>query len=202
MPEPSIKGSAFVGVVADLKQLVVSGALTRERLEERLEPADLELLDAEISPGFWYPMASYDRMLDLLVHEEGGDDPRSYLRGRGERAMKRMMELGLYSQFASLEKGWTRLCGRVMMTVASVVYNFLTFEIKYEAAPDATTLGTVSDRFTILIRDGGRLSNHACMTIEGAVAALAARAANGPVKVWSRRVAPEEVEVYTERRGE
>jgi len=175
MPEPSIKGSAFVGVVADLKQLVTSGSLTRERLEERLEPADLELLDAEISPGFWYPMASYDRMLDLLVHEEGGD---------------------------SLEKGWTRLCGRVMMTVASVVYNFLTFEINYEATPDAATLGTVSDRFTILIRDGGRLSNHACMTIEGAVAALAARAANGAVKVWSRRVATDEVEVYTERRSD
>jgi len=202
MAEASIKGSAFVGVVEDLNELLAGGAVPRAALEERLEPVDVAFLDDEISPGFWYPMSSYDRMLSALVHYESEGDPRAYLRARGERAMKRLMAMGLYAQFASLEKGWTRLAGRVMMTMGSAVYNFLSFELQPgEIAADASPMAAAS-RFTLLVRDGGRLSNHACTTIEGAVAALATRAANGAVKVWSRRVGPEEVEIYAERLAE
>ena len=199
MPDPCIKGSAFVGVVDDLQKLVDDGEVTREELHERLEPTDVALLDEdEISPGFWYPMASYDRILDLLVELEGGDDPRAYLLGRGERAMKRLMDLGLYNQFSSLEKGWTRLSGRVMSTMAQVVYNFMTFEIVSDLPDDAVD-GSQGNRFTILIRDAGRLSKSAQTTIEGATAALSTRAAHGPVEVSSARVSTDEVEIYVER---
>jgi hypothetical protein len=198
MPDPCIKGSAFVGVVDDLNRLLGEGRTTREALAERLQADDLAYLDEdEIAPGFWYPMTSYDRMLSALVELEGGDDPRAYLLGRGEAAMKRMMALGLYNQFASLEQGWTRLAGRVLGTISQVVYNFMTFEIVSgaEAAGDATQ----SSRFTIVVRDGGLLSSNAQTTIEGAVAALASRAAHGPVQVTSRRVAVDEVEIYVAR---
>ena len=198
MSVASIKGSAFIGIVDDLNALLSAGDVTREALEERLEAEDLAYLGEEIAPGFWYPMASYDRMLQLLVELEGGDDPRGYLLGRGERAMKRLMDLGLYSQFSSLEKGWTRLAGRVMSTMAQVVYNFLSFEIVSDRSDDDPSLEQ-SDRFTLLIRDGGRLSKNAQTTIEGAVAALATRAAHGPVKVSGQRVSVDEVEIYAER---
>jgi hypothetical protein len=198
MPDPCIKGSAFVGVVDDLNRLLDEGRTTREALEERLQPDDLAYLDEdEVAPGFWYPMPSYDRLLSVLVELEGGDDPRAYLLGRGEAAMKRMMALGLYNQFASLEQGWTRLAGRVLGTISQVVYNFMTFEIVSGA--DAAGDGTQSSRFTILVRDGGLLSRNAQTTIEGAVAALASRAAHGPVTVSARRVSTDEVEIYVER---
>jgi len=198
MPDPSIKGSAFTGVVEDLQKLVAHGELTRDEIERRLDPSDLELLDSPVAPGFWYPMACYDRILDLLVEVEAGDDPRAYLMARGERAMKRLMDLGLYNQFASLEKGWTRLSGRVMSTMGQVVYNFMSFEI-VSGLPDGAPEGVESERFTILVRDGGRLSANAQATIEGATAALAARAARGPVEVWSTRVSTDEVEIYVAR---
>jgi hypothetical protein len=198
MPDPCIKGSAFVGVVDDLNRLLGEGRTTREALAERLQADDLAYLDEdEIAPGFWYPMTSYDRMLSALVELEGGDDPRAYLLGRGEAAMKRMMALGLYNQFASLEQGWTRLAGRVLGTISQVVYNFMTFEIVSGA--EATGDATQSSRFTIVVRDGGLLSSNAQTTIEGAVAALASRAAHGPVQVTSRRVAVDEVEIYVAR---
>lgn len=198
MPDPCIKGSAFVGVVDDLKRLLDEGRITREALAERLQPDDLAFLDEdEVAPGFWYPMPSYDRLLSLLVELEGGDDPRAYLLGRGEAAMKRMMALGLYNQFASLEQGWTRLAGRVLGTISQVVYNFMSFEIV--SAADATGDATQSSRFTIVVRDGGLLSRNAQTTIEGAVAALASRAAHGPVRVSARRVSTDEVEIYVER---
>ena len=198
MPEPCIKGSAFTGVIEDLQYLVANRHVTREELHEQLEPPDMEFIDEEIAPGFWYPMATYDRILALLVELEGSDDPRQYLLGRGERAMKRLMDLGLYNQFSSLEKGWTRLSGRVLSTMAQVVYNFLTFEIISEQADEAGG-ESQSDRFTLLICDGGRLSANAQTTIEGAAAALATRAAHGPVTVSSARVSTDEVEIYVER---
>jgi hypothetical protein len=198
MPDPAIKGSAFAGLVEDLHKLLEQGELSREALCERLPPGDVSLLDEPVSPGFWYPMAAYDRMLELLVELEGGDDPRAYLLGRGERAMQRLMDLGIYNQFASLEKGWTRLSGRVLGTIGQVVYNFLAFEIVSERPEDAPP-GEPGERFTILLKDGGRLSTNAQTTIEGAVAALASRAAHGPVSVSSTRMAPDEVEIYVER---
>ena len=198
MPEPAIKGSAFTGIVEDLLKLVEQEEISRDELHERLAPPDMGLLDEEISPGFWYPMASYDRILDLLVELEGGDDPRAYLLGRGQRAMQRLMDLGLYNQFASLEKGWTRLSGRVLGTMGQVVYNFLDFKIVSDR-PEEGLDGAQSERFTVLVKDGGRLSENAQTTIEGATAALASRAAHAPVRVWGSRVSTDEVEIYVER---
>jgi len=199
MPDPSIKGSAFVGVVEDLRKLEAGGEITREALADRLPEQDLAILEREeIAPGFWYPMTTYDRLLDVLVDVEGGDDPRAYLMGRGEAAMKRLMDLGLYNQFSTLERGWTRLSGRVLGTIGQVVYNFLSFEVVADAADDAADAAG-RERFTILVRDAGILSRNAQTTIEGAVAALASRAARGPVSVSAARVAPEELEIYVER---
>jgi len=198
MLDPAIKGSAFAGAVEDLKKLEEQGAISRDELASRLAPADLALYDEEVAPGFWYSMASYDRMVALLVELEGGDDPRAYLMGRGARAMQRLMDLGIYNQFATLEKGWTRLSGRVLGTMGQVVYNFLKFEVV--SGRDDAADGSQSERFTILVTDGGRLSRNAQTTIEGAVEALASRAAHGPVSVSSARVSTDEIEIYVERR--
>ena len=88
-----------------------------------------------------------------------------------------------------------------MSTMGQVIYNFMSFEILSERADDAPE-DVASERFTILIRDGGRLSTHSQTTIEGATAALAARAAHGPVEVSSTRVSSDEVEIYVTRRSD
>lgn len=196
MPEPKIKGIAFVGVIDDVQALLATDALTQEELEKRLDAQDLDYFDEEIAPGFWYPMGSYDRLLQLLIEESGESDPEPYLRRRGERAMQRMMELGVYNQFASLEQGWTRLAGRVMSTIGESVYNFLSFEYVDQPAPDG-----VRRSYGIRIQDGGRLSDAARMTIEGAVAALSSRAAEGAVKVVGGRTDPDTIELQVTRLG-
>ena len=66
MLEPTIKGTAFESAVVDLCALVESGRLTREELEVRLTPDEIGYLEGKISPGFWYPMKSYMRLLELI----------------------------------------------------------------------------------------------------------------------------------------
>lgn len=200
MSEPSIKGSAFLGVVEDLRRLRDEGAVDAAELDARLAAEERAILDEEVTPGFWYPMATYDRMLQLLVEKEGDRNPAAYLHARGEKAMKRMMDMGLYAQFESLEKGWSRLVGRVMVTISSVVYNFMRWEIHHAEGEQSVT-GEGGEQFTIVIHDDGLLSDNARQTIEGAVGMLSSRAAEGPTEVASARVAPDRVELSCRRIG-
>ena len=103
MSEPSIKGSIFAGVIEDLLKLRDSGRIPREKLEARLTPAELELIEHKVYPGTWYPMASYVRVTDLLC-EMQTLDRGEYFRGRGAANAKRLIEGGLYSQLDFLKR--------------------------------------------------------------------------------------------------
>ena len=97
MAVPSIKGTAFQALGADLSDLIRSGRTPREAVEARLEAEDLRVLEAKIVPGLWYPLACYRRMTELLWEIEGGRDP-AHLLARGARTAERLFEAGLYQQ--------------------------------------------------------------------------------------------------------
>src|SRR5262245_53084124 len=98
---PSIKGSAFLSVVEDLKGLVASGRIRRPELEIRLRASDLRILDDKVLPGLWYPLDTYRRLTEILLEIEGGGKPEYVVR-RGARAAERLFAAGLYLQ---LERG-------------------------------------------------------------------------------------------------
>lgn len=106
MPNPSIKGSIFRGVVEEIRQLRESGRLGEAQLEGGLAETDLELLDQKILDASWYPMESYGRMLDLLCRHVGGGRP-AYYAERGAANARRLMDAGMYSQLDLLER-WRR----------------------------------------------------------------------------------------------
>lgn len=103
MPNPSIKGSIFRGVVEEIRQLRESGRLGEAQLEGGLDETDLELLDQKILDASWYPMESYGRMLDLLCRHVGGGRP-AYYAERGAANARRLMDAGMYSQLDLLER--------------------------------------------------------------------------------------------------
>ena len=67
MSTPSIKGVAFKFVVDAFEELRAAGKLERAELEMKLAEEDLALLDGEIVPGLWYPMASFGRLLEFAL---------------------------------------------------------------------------------------------------------------------------------------
>lgn len=107
MAEACIKGSAIVAVVEDLAGLIEAGKLSRDAIEARLEAADLEILDAKIQIALWYPIDSYERLLQILIDLEGGSDKAGYLRSRGRRTATRLAETGLYVQLRGDSKAAT-----------------------------------------------------------------------------------------------
>jgi hypothetical protein len=94
---PSIKGSVFAGLVEDIQKLLAQKKLKREELTRWLAPKDLVHLDAPVQPFEWYDIRSYDNMSLLLRDVEGGGR-NEYLRQRGARNAKRLLEAGLYQQ--------------------------------------------------------------------------------------------------------
>lgn len=195
MSVPSIKGVAFKGVVEDLEALRACGGVSEAELEASLSEADRAYLDEQISPGFWYPMESYDRMLGVLVEKEGAPDGVAYLKARGERAMKRMLDLGLYRQFETMKEGWGGRVGATMVSLGDAVYNFARWEF---VRPDDEA--AASREFAIELADADPLNDQALHTIEGAIAMLAARAASGPVDVTSERPSRDRIRIEARRR--
>jgi hypothetical protein len=94
---PSIKGSVFAGLVEDINKLLAARKLKREELSRWLKPKDLAYLDAPVQPFEWYDIRSYAHMSELLRDVEGGGS-NQYLRERGARNARRLLEAGLYQQ--------------------------------------------------------------------------------------------------------
>ena len=95
---PSIKGSVFVHLVEDTNKLVAANRVKREELGRWLKPKDLEFLGGtSIQAHEWYDIRCYARFSELLRDVEGGGS-NEYLRKRGARNAKRLLEAGLYQQ--------------------------------------------------------------------------------------------------------
>jgi hypothetical protein len=106
MSKPSIKGSTFAGVVADVNALVDKGRISEEELADRLPPEDLAVLKQNISAASWYDIEIYNRFIELLF-EVAGNGQEQYLTNRGAMAADRLMEAGVYAQLENLRRAVT-----------------------------------------------------------------------------------------------
>ena len=101
--EPSLKGAAIAQLIADVQTCLSRSEADRARLEAKLSPDTVRMLDGKVEIGNWYPVGMYNELTDLIWREEGRGSP-DYLRQRGEKMMKRLMEAGLYQQLDFLER--------------------------------------------------------------------------------------------------
>lgn len=98
MQGPSIKGIVIAAVAEHVLRLVEKGRIASEQLEARLEKEDLALLETKIQPALWYSIYSFERLNQLMVDAEAGDDREGYLRRNGYILAKRMRKMGFYAQ--------------------------------------------------------------------------------------------------------
>ncbi|HTO06855.1 MAG TPA: hypothetical protein VMR86_07325 [Myxococcota bacterium] len=139
---PSIKGSVFCAAVEDIHKLLAAHKLERSELSRWLKPKDLTYLESPIQPFEWYDIRSYARMGELLRDVEGGGS-NEYLKRRGAKNARRLLEAGLYSQLEytrstsfgreSDKKARAEAFGRDLrrlITLTSSILNFSRIEVK------------------------------------------------------------------------
>jgi hypothetical protein len=156
--EPSalcIKGTAFLIARRDLFALIEAGRFSRTALERRLEEADLAVLDPSPLPTSWYPVATYDCVLRVLMDVEGAGDPR-YLVQRARKGMEALMRSGIYKQLERAEsvlrearEGWFERTGHILATLPSAFFNRGSWKLSRDEGRRMFTLeGTGLDGMT------------------------------------------------------
>ncbi|MDH3214114.1 MAG: hypothetical protein OEM05_16665 [Myxococcales bacterium] len=189
MTTPSIKGTAFHSVVDDVNRLLAQQQLYREQVEVALPAAELRLLDEKISPAAWYPIASYARLVELLVEQEASGGAEAYLVGRGVRTAERLSAAGIYQQLdTSLERMGVRV-GAVVVTLARVIYNFTSWN--YEADSSAG--------FAIRVEEAAAFPDVARFTTQGFIQQVATQTAGHRFRVSSERPSPDLVLYHAAR---
>ena len=179
---PSIKGSAFQSVIEDVRRLEGEGRLEAADLDEALTEKDRGILDTVVTPVAWYPMETYARLLELLVREEGGDDPVGYLCTRGARAAERLLA-GAYGSFAAEPGTWGPRVGQTMIGIGKLLYSFSTWGFRQ-----------VADQvFEIEVNDAREFPDVARYTAQGFVRWFAAAAAGRSMRVESTRPSPDRI---------
>jgi hypothetical protein len=178
---PSIKGTAFQSVVEDVNRLRAQQQLSREQLEVALPAVDLRVLEEKISPAAWYPIASYARLVGLLVEQEASGSLEAYLIERGVRSAKRLSEAGIYQQLdASVERMGARV-GTIVVTLARVIYNFTKWRYEADSGGD----------FTIRVEEAAEFPDVARFATQGFIQQAAAQTAGTRFHVTSERPSPD-----------
>jgi len=129
MTPSAIKGTAFESAAGDVLRLVNDGAITREELEDRLEPEDLPLLDSKIMAASWYDIDCYARMIAIVRDVEGGGDDASLV-ARGRAGAERIAATGIYSQLTNVPEKrevYGERFGKIMVTLGPAIFRDVVF---------------------------------------------------------------------------
>jgi hypothetical protein len=193
MAGPCIKGTGFESVVSDVNRLVAEGRISRQELEANLTPEERAQLEERILPSSWYPLATYDKLISLLLEKEGhGDD--QYLVERGRRAAERLYKAGLYRQLDATVERWGERFGSLMNTLGAAMYSET--EWRVERSKDAES----GRRYHIEIEVPASFPECCRHTIAGFIEVLGGRAGGRPVNVRSQRVSPTRIVLETSSR--
>jgi len=182
--ELNIKGTAFLTARRDVLALVESGRFSRVALERRLQQRDLAFLEETPLPTNWYPLATYDRYLRVLLDIEGNGDPR-YLVARARKAMDALMKSGIYRQLERAQVvmreglGWFERSGHILATLPTAFFDRGSWKLSADEAKGSFTLeGTGLNGMT----------ENVAHIVQGALELVAEQLTESPAKVMVQRI--------------
>ncbi len=179
---PGIKGTAIEPLVADVNRLVQEGGISRDVLEARLTREDLEILDQKILAALWYPLATYERLTQVMLEVEGRGD-LGYVVERGRKAAERLRASGIYAQLGRSRRELGDRIGRVMVTLGPAMYQDSQWSFLPEP-PGSSTLYRIEATVSAGFPEVGRYA------AQGFIEHLANLDAESPVRIRSERVSP------------
>jgi hypothetical protein len=166
--------------------------LRRESLEAALQPEDIEWLESKPAPTAWVPIASFARIVELLLRIEGRNDP-AYLRGRGARSAERLFDSGLYAQLrhgsvigelteSAGKRVFKELDGRLMASLSGSIFNFGVWSFRDSG-----------ECYEVEARDSAALPESTRLSAEGFLEVMVERTSRRAVAVTSRRIGADRV---------
>jgi hypothetical protein len=185
--EPSIKGVVVQLAVDAVNQLLAEGKLAREVLEARLEAGDLQILEQKVLPGLWYPLSSFDRLLEVATADlraEGGMDALADL---GREGAGRVLGSEHYGALVDAARGAGKLAGPRLLRLAPLLCNVGRWSFKPEGRAASVQLSEAT-AFPEALR----------YLAQGFLGYLGEQVAGRPVRVASRRPVADRIEFAVE----
>lgn len=180
--EPSIKGIVVQLAVDAINGLLAEGRLSRDALEARLEAADLGILDQKVLPGLWYPLTSFDRLLDVATADARTDGGLDAVAELGKQASARLLASEHYGALVDAAQGAGKLAGPRLLRLAPLLCSFGRWSFK----PDGK-------RVVIEVSEATGFPEMLGYLAQGLIAYLSERVSGRPVQVSSRRPAPDRI---------
>ena len=178
---PSIKATGFQSAADDLIRLVDAKRISRAEVEARLRAEDLRYLDKQLAATTWVPIDTYARLVAILVEVEANGAAEVYLHGRGVRAGQRLHKAGLYRQFEAKTETWGNRVGKIVTTMAAVLYNFTKWSFE---------TGTGRGVWLINVTEATHFPEVARFTTEGFIEYASRAVSGGSEIVRSERPTP------------
>jgi hypothetical protein len=141
--QPSIKGIALQYAVEAVRRLLVTGRLTRDELEVRLDAADLEILDQKLVPGLWYPVESCGRLLEVATAGESHQGGVEAVVAVGVDAAERLFDSEVYGHFVESASARGPRAGFTLVRLAPLLCSFS--EWTFHEAPGGGFVVEVND---------------------------------------------------------
>jgi len=179
----SVKGSLFFIAQADLLGLIQNEKISREELEVRLTPEQLELVDAKVQVALWYPVDAFNAFIRIASEIGGRASPEAPAQ-TGRLSAEQLAKSGLYAQLTESAGGSARGIGRRLVTLGSAFYNFMHWE--YIEGEDVA-------HFTVDVTDAADWSEELRHITTGFIEVATARATGRTVRVTSERPTPDHV---------
>ncbi len=185
----SMKGGTIQAVVEDIHRLVDEGRISETELEARLTPQDLRILAAKINPFGWYPIDSYERMVELLASKEAGGRREAYLVNRGAKAAERLKASGVYQQLSASADDWGPRVGKLMVSIQSALLNFTKWTFENLGADHS---------FRLIATEAAEFPEAARYAAQGFIEYIANQTAPVELRITSERETPDRI-VYLAR---
>lgn len=136
--EPSVKGGVVEATVRAIQVLRERGRVSEEQLAARVSKQALELAEAKIEVGRWYPIQPYAELVDFLWDRDGRAPEK--MRKAGAASADAMVERGKHQQLDYAERvsrAPTRedllRQTKLISSIVPALYNFLQVTVRLSA---------------------------------------------------------------------
>ena len=192
MDAPSVKGVLVRSALERIQSYLASGRLSREQLELRLEREDLALFEKDlVVNGLWYPVARYERLLDVIYQVEGRR-PEALIefgRSAAESLLGASAFSGIYQ--ATTRRGSHESGGPLLMKLAELMLNFTRWSY----------VGVSTDEFRVKVSEASDLHEHVRYTAQGLIEHFGSRLFETPLHMTSERPARDRIVFRGTRAG-
>jgi len=152
---PCIKGLVLQPAVRRLEHQIELGKIGEPDLDAQLDAEDRWILEQRVAPTLWYPITSYERIVELVRAAEGGVGDAYWVRFGRENG-EDVLESKAVSVFLRSARGFGPRAGIALIKLSQIFFNFaewsfegktlesFTIDVrKATAMPDSVRLGTL-----------------------------------------------------------